>query len=115
MHNLLQDGEDGIREIANLGTIPENLNQTNKQHHDSLIALLQRITRDRNKINDMIFIMSAAYDEIHKKYNTISLCVLVLSSLTTLIEASRLGTMDYINDKDSNESIKISFILNLLI
>jgi len=76
MHNLLHDSEDGIREVANLGSISEKPNQmivTNKQQQESVIALLQRITRDRNKINDMIFIMSAAYDEIYKKYNIISL------------------------------------------
>jgi len=123
MQNLPPDIEEGVRRLPSLENIfSKHNNDTltalsgNKKQHDAVIALLQRITHDRNKINDMIFIMSAAYDEIYKKYNIISLCVLVLSSVVTLTEAIRLSMMDYIHKNEvKNENEKyVSFIMNIL-
>ena len=120
MRNLPPDIEEGVRRLPSLENIFSKPNNDttpallgNKKQHDAVVALLQRITHDRNKINDMIFIMSAAYDEIYKKYNIISLCVLVLSSVVTLTEAIRLSMMEYVN-KNEIEDANVSFIMNIL-
>jgi hypothetical protein len=120
MRNLPHDIEEGVRRLPSLENIFSKPNNDttpallgNKKQHDAVVALLQRITHDRNKINDMIFIMSAAYDEIYKKYNIISLCVLVLSSVVTLTEAIRLSMMEYVN-KNEIEDANVSFIMNIL-
>ena len=121
MRNLPPDIEEGVRELPSLDNIfSKNNHDTtpallgNKKQQDAILALLQRITHDRNKINDMIFIMSAAYDEIYKKYNIISLCVLVLSSVVTLTEAIRLSMMEYIHQNEIENTKNISFIMNIM-
>lgn len=121
MRNLPPDIEEGVRELPSLDNIFSKNNPDttpvllgNKKQQDAILALLQRITHDRNKINDMIFIMSAAYDEIYKKYNIISLCVLVLSSVVTLVEAIRLSTMEYIHQNGKENTNNISFIMNIM-
>jgi len=121
MQNLPPDIEEGVRELPSLDNIfSKNNHDTapvllgNKKQQDAILALLQRITHDRNKVNDMIFIMSAAYDEIYKKYNIISLFVLVLSSVVTLTEAIRLSMMEYIHKNEIENTRNISFIMNIL-
>lgn len=123
MRNLPHDIEEGVRELPSFDNMSTKnlLNDStymlisNRKQQDAIIALLQRITQDRNKINDMIFIMSAAYDEIYKKYNIISLCVLVLSSIATLTEAIRLSMMEYMNNEGDLRSAKnVSFVVNIL-
>ena len=117
MQNLPPDIEEGVRELPSLDNIfSKNNHDTapvllgNKKQQDAILALLQRITHDRNKVNDMIFIMSAAYDEIYKKYNIISLFVLVLSSVVTLTEAIRLSMMEYIHKNEIENTRNISFL-----
>lgn len=78
--------------------------------------LLQAIDREKKKTNERIFLVSAAYDKIYAKYNRISLFVLVLSSVTTLLEAFRLTLIEFIQkgayDIDTNT---IQFVMNSII
>jgi hypothetical protein len=86
------------------------------KHNDAVVNLLNHITTDKEKTNDKLFIISAAYDKIYKKFNNISLCILIMSSIVTLIEAFRLSILEFVNN---NENIQadvyiISFTMNLI-
>jgi len=86
----------------------------NSKNKEAFETILQRISYDRNKLNDKIFIMSAAYDDIYRKYNVISLLVLILSSVATLFEAFRLSISDVLKNTEYESSIQIiSFTINV--
>jgi hypothetical protein len=68
----------------------------NDQHFDAVVDLLNHIATDKEKTNDKLFIISAAYDKVYKKFNDISLCILILSSVVTLIEAFRLTINEFV-------------------
>ena len=94
---------------ASSATIP------NKQQ-EAVMHLLNHIAGNKSKTNDKFFILSAAYDKLYKKYNNISLLILILSSVVTLVEAFRLSIVDFINKSDSDTSkIEIiSFCMNIM-
>lgn len=84
--------------------------------YDNVDKLLEKIIQDKEKISNKLFIISAAYDKIYKKYNRMSLFILILSSITTLIEAFRLTIMDFIlNSKYIISNVyMISFTISIL-
>jgi hypothetical protein len=89
--------------------------ESNK-HYEAVVDLLNHIATDKEKTNDKLFIISAAYDKVYKKFNNISLCILIMSSIVTLIEAFRLSILEFVNNTenvDTDNSI-ISFTMNLL-
>lgn len=90
-------------------------NETN-QHYDAVVELLNHIAADKEKTNDKLFIISAAYDKVYKKFNNISLCILILSSVVTLIEAFRLSILEFVNNNVNIETdiSVISFTMNIL-
>lgn len=92
-----------------------SINEFDK-NNDVVIDLLNHITRDKKKTNDKLFIISAAYDKVYKKYYGISLSILILSSVVTLIEAFRLSIIEFINNKntDSTNIPVITFIMNII-
>ena len=99
----------------------QEMNQTNAinefdKNNEAIIDLLNHITRDKEKTNDKLFIISAAYDKVYKKYYGISLSILILSSVVTLIEAFRLSIIELINNKntDSTNIPVITFVMNVL-
>jgi len=109
---------DSLHHLLKNEFITEKLlkNIEHNQQYESVIGLLNNITNEKEKVNDKIFIITAAYDKIYKKYNSISLVVLVLSSIATLLEALRLSIVDYIAKQQPTISIEtISFIMNLVI
>lgn len=79
--------------------------------------LIDKILQDKNRTTDKLFIISAAYDNIYKKYNTISLTILIMSSITTLIEAFRLTIIEYLNNSKILEDklYTITFIINIIL
>ncbi len=88
----------------------------NNKHYEAVVDLLNHIATDKEKTNDKLFIISAAYDKVYKKFNNISLCILIMSSIVTLIEAFRLSILEFVNN---NVNIVadvgiISFTMNLL-
>ena len=88
----------------------------NKEQQDMVEILLKHIQKNKGKTNDELFIISAAYDAIYKKYNKISLAILILSAFVTLIEAFRLSILEFINNNPDiliNIYI-ISFTMNIL-
>ena len=87
---------------------------TDTQHNESILNLLNKIQNDKEKTNDMLFIISSAYDKVYKKYNRISLSILILSSIVTLIEAIRLTIADYINKSQNLNVDFINFLFNLV-
>lgn len=86
-----------------------------KQQYESAKALLETIRNDKENTNNMIFILNSAYDKIHKKYNAISLAVLILSSVATLIEALRLSILDFVGNYEYVDLNTISFTMNIFI
>ncbi len=91
------------------------ISQDNKQY-DAVTNLLNKIVIDKEKTNDKLFILSAAYDKIFKKFNSISLAILILSSIVTLIEAFRLSIVEFSNNSESLNinTIIISFAINIM-
>jgi|688.fasta_scaffold00020_69 hypothetical protein len=111
---------DDNNNIVNLNSLLQNDYIKNilkfKKNNEAVVDLLDHITKDKEKTNDKLFIISAAYDKIYKKYYTISLSILILSSIVTLIEAFRLSIIEFINNSDSvsTDTYVISFIMNIL-
>lgn len=66
--------------------------------------LLKNIKDNKKKITTSLYIISAKYDLIYFRYNRISLLILIISTLTTFIEAIRLTLINYQNDiEDQNQ------------
>lgn len=95
-------------------TCEMNIDDKKTIEHSGL-ALLETIASERDKTNHKFFIISAAYDKIFKKYNWISLTILILSTLVTLIEAIRLTISDFVNNKNYDiDIILINFGINII-
>ena len=60
--------------------------------------LLKNIKESKKKISTSLYIISSKYDLIYFRYNRISLLILIISTLTTFIEAIRLILINYQND-----------------
>ena len=71
--------------------------------------LLKNIKENKKKVTTSLYIISAKYDLIYFRYNRISLLILIISTLTTFIEAIRLILINYQNDiEDQNQKIYIN-------
>ena len=81
--------------------------ETHEVCHSAVIDLLESIATERDKVSHKFFILSAAYDKIFKKYNLISLTILILSAIVTLIEAIRLTIIDLIKNKNYDVDIDV--------
>lgn len=76
--------------------------------------LLDSIKKEREKANDKFFILSVAYDRVFKKYNWISLTILVLSACVTFTEAVKLSVIELVRSKNYDADIDvIGFIMNI--
>jgi hypothetical protein len=91
-------------------------NAEDSKHNEAVVDLLNHITTDKEKTNDKLFIISAAYDKVYKKFNNISLCILIMSSIVTLIEAFRLSILEFVNNNTNivADVHVISFTMNLI-
>jgi hypothetical protein len=89
---------------------------TPSKQQEAVMHLLNHISNNKSRTNDKFFILSAAYDKLYKKYNNISLLILILSSVVTLVEAFRLSIVDFINksDNDTSHIEIISFCMNIM-
>lgn len=96
------------------GKLLQNANEN--KHNEAIVDLLNKIATDKEKTNDKLFIISAAYDKVFKKFNSISLSILILSSIVTLIEAFRLSIMEYVNNSNTLniDTDVISFAMNIV-
>lgn len=90
--------------------------QSFQKQQESVEDLLEMIIDYKQKTNDRIFIVSSIYDKIYAKYNSISLLVLVLSSITTLMEALRLSIVEFVRTVNLNANTDtITFTINTCI
>lgn len=92
-----------------------NQESENKIQYEAVVDLLCNIVSEKKKINDKIFIISSAYDKIYKKYNTFSLSLLILSSVSTAFEALRLSIVDLLDKLDVTDINSVSFVMNTII
>jgi uncharacterized integral membrane protein len=82
--------------------------------------LFKTIKENKKKITTSLYIISAKYDLIYFRYNRISLLILIISTITTFIEAIRLTLVNYQNDNaESQMSLvisksTISLIINMI-
>jgi hypothetical protein len=60
--------------------------------------LLKSIKENKKKINTSLYIISAKYDLIYFRYNRISLLILIISTLTTFMQAISLTLVNYENN-----------------
>lgn len=90
--------------------------QENDKNKTSMLQLLERISKDKDAISDKFFLLSATYDKICKKYNDMSMAVLMLSAMVTLIEAIKMTILDYVKSNSIDiDTEMISFVVNILI
>ena len=82
--------------------------------------LYKTIKENKRKISTSLYIISAKYDLIYFRYNRISLLILIISTVTTFIEAIRLTLINYQNDNENSEmsliisTSTISLIINMI-
>ena len=76
--------------------------QEEKSNHQILI---KQIETYKKKLTKDFFIISVKYDKICYKYNAISLTIMILSTVSTFIEAVRLTLTEYM--KSNKESLLI--------
>lgn len=90
---------------------PKIIKKKEKANHEILI---EQIEIYKNKLNKDYFVISVKYDKICYKYNTISLAVMVLSTLSTFVEALRLTLTEYMKNNASKILIDIeTFTLSI--
>jgi len=81
--------------------------------------LIKSIKENKKKLNTSLYIISSKYDLIYFRYNRISLLILIISTITTFIEAIRLTLINYQNDIKDNQmqmiisKETISLIINM--
>lgn len=110
---------------ADLVNIHTQGSQTGDEYKTDLFLnrsdqLLDLIKENKKKITNSLYIISSKYDLIYFRYNKISLCILIISTIITFVEAIRLTIVNY--DTQYNKSkIKnyiphetISLIINIL-
>jgi chemotaxis protein histidine kinase CheA len=92
------------------------MNSSKQQQQEAVTYLLNHINENKSRTEDEFFVLSVVYDKVYKKYNAISLLVLILSSLVTLVEAFRLCISDFVrNYPETAATIEIiSFSLNII-
>jgi hypothetical protein len=81
--------------------------------------LFKNIEENKKKIATSIYIVSSKYDLIYFRYNKISLLILIISTITTFVEAIRLTLINYENDNPGSGITRyiskdtISLLINL--
>lgn len=82
------------------------------------LELLENLSITKKKINNSLFIINTKYDGVCYKYNIISLSIMIISTITTFIEAVRLTLIEFL--KNNNISLSIvtidgfTLIINIL-
>ena len=95
--------------------VSEMSSSSKQQQQEAVTYLLNHINENKSKTIDEFFVLSVVYDKVYKKYNAISLAILILSSLVTLVEAFRLCILEFVrNYPESSDTVEIiSFSLNI--
>ena len=80
-----------------------------------VIELQERIMKSKNDTSTRLFMVTEAYDKYNKEHYIISLTILILSSIITFIEALRLTLIELNTNKEIDNLLYSSLILNLLL
>jgi hypothetical protein len=118
-HKVMSKNNETSGDQLNITELLEKMKHqilNKREQYDNVVNLLKHIKKNKSSTNDELFIISAAYDEVYKKFNMISLSILILSAIVTLIEAFRLSILEFINNNPdiiANIFI-ISFVMNIL-
>jgi len=75
------------------------------EEYDKKDPLIRKIFKYKEKLDKNLFILSVKYDRICYKYNTISLTIMILSTISTFIEAARLTLTEYLRNNENTLSI----------
>ena len=125
IYNDIQENELNMNDITETdrkenGTNTEissvDLNDINYRKE----KLYKNINENKKKISTSLYIISSKYDLIYFRYNRISLLILIISTITTFIEAIRLTLVNYENDNPGTGLSRyiskdtISLMINLL-
>lgn len=76
--------------------------------------LFDRIKKDKKLAGDTLFIISAEYERIYKKYNALSLSIMIISALATFLEAFRLLFSNYL-ESNNYDTITFTLIVNIFV
>lgn len=89
------------RTNSNENNIKYNIDEDDEEF-DKKDPLIRKILKYKEKLDKNLFILSVKYDRICYKYNTISLTIMILSTISTFIEATRLTMTEYLrNNKNT--------------
>ena len=80
-----------------------------------VIELQERIMKSKNDTSTRLFMVTEAYDKYNKEHYIISLTILILSSVITFIEALRLTLIELNTNKEMENLLYSSLVLNLLL
>lgn len=72
-----------------------------EEENDKKDPLIKKILKYKEKLDKNLFILSVKYDRICYKYNTISLTIMILSTISTFIEAARLTLTEYLRNNEN--------------
>jgi len=76
--------------------------------------IIKRIEKHKEDLKKKDFIISVKYDNICYKYNTISLTIMILSTVSTFVEAIRLTLTEYMRSMKETLIIDVdSFTLSI--
>ena len=125
MYNDIQENDLNMNEIiendrkengTNTELSTDDMNDINYRKE----KLYKNINENKKKISTSLYIISSKYDLIYFRYNRISLLILIISTITTFVEAIRLTLINYENDNPEGGISKyiskdtISLMINLL-
>ena len=98
--------------------IVEYKNEDEKTITNKKNKILKIIDESKKKIDTTLYIICSKYDLIYFRYNRISLLILIISTVTTFIEAFRLTLVNYYNNNDSSGLLisleQISLFINII-
>jgi hypothetical protein len=91
-----------LYEFTERKTSESQTSETANDINEKKEKLYKTIKENKKKISTSLYIISAKYDLIYFRYNRISLLILIISTLTTFIEAIRLTLINYQNDNQNS-------------
>jgi hypothetical protein len=103
--------ENVLANFEEYNRLSSNIMQNDISNQDKLI---NQIEDYKKKLNKDFFVISLKYDRISYKYNAISLAIMILSTLSTFIEALRLTLTEYLKNNVDKALLNIeSFTLSI--
>jgi len=98
---LINNNNSFSRTTSNEYNLKYNVEEDDDEY-DKKDPLIRKIFKYKEKLDKNLFILSVKYDRICYKYNTISLTIMILSTISTFIEAARLTLTEYLRNNENN-------------